>query len=349
MIDLALDDGAHLPEGGIGGDELLEEVGRVADRDERVAQLVAEHREELVLAAVHGLERLRGVLAIGDVHEGQDRAVDHVVHRPVRVDALHVPAIAVLAVDLLLVHLQRPQHLPHRGVEVPAGEARHDVGEGPADVALDQAEELPARGGEALDAELLVEEDGGDVRAGEDVAEVAVGGVELRDAVAQLAREGRELLVDRLHLLPARGELLVGRLHLLVHREELFVGRLELLVRRLPIVDGRLQVDPGPRELVLELHGDRIVAPRRARRRPAGGRVAPLEDAPGARRRRPRARASGGRSGRPCRRSRAGGPPHRDRSRSPGRRAWPPCPSRSPAGWPRADRAAARPARAGRG
>ena len=50
------------------GQRAVEEVDAVADRRERVAQLVREDAEELVLAPVRLAQRLLGALALGDVH-----------------------------------------------------------------------------------------------------------------------------------------------------------------------------------------------------------------------------------------------------------------------------------------
>ena len=55
MLDLPRDDGARLPRGFRIDPRMVEEVARVGDRAERVAQLVAQHREELVLGAARRL------------------------------------------------------------------------------------------------------------------------------------------------------------------------------------------------------------------------------------------------------------------------------------------------------
>ena len=81
-------------------------------------------------------------------------AVDDVVERAVRADAACVPAIALDAVHLARAGRERRQHLAHPADEIAVGEGGRDVGDGAADVALDDGEELRRRGGEPLDAQL---------------------------------------------------------------------------------------------------------------------------------------------------------------------------------------------------
>ena len=54
-------------------------VQRVADRRQRIAQLVRQHRQELVLAAVGLAQRLLGALALGDVDHRADEAEEAAV------------------------------------------------------------------------------------------------------------------------------------------------------------------------------------------------------------------------------------------------------------------------------
>ena len=67
VVDLALHELAHPLRVRMVACCEPQDVQRIADRSERIAQLVREDRQELVLAAVGLLERLLGALAIGDV------------------------------------------------------------------------------------------------------------------------------------------------------------------------------------------------------------------------------------------------------------------------------------------
>ena len=194
-----------------------------------------------------------------DVEIGEDDAVDHVLHRPIGEDPLQVPGVPVLAPHLPLARGERAQHLADVLHQVAAREAGDDVGDRPAEVAVDQPEDLDGGGGELLDPQLAVDEDGGDAGALEEVLEVAVGAVELFQLFLQLGVDRLQLLVDRLQLLLGGLELLVGRLQLLVHRQELLVGGDQLLVRALQLFQGRLEVVLGGPQLGLQPADDRIV------------------------------------------------------------------------------------------
>jgi hypothetical protein len=71
---LAADDGAALAHPGFVQAADAQQVGGGADRRQRVAQLVRQHREEFVLAPVRGAQLVLGRLALGDVAEERDEA-----------------------------------------------------------------------------------------------------------------------------------------------------------------------------------------------------------------------------------------------------------------------------------
>ena len=74
MPDLAADDVGRLAHasGVVGGH--AQQFGGGADRCERVAQFVRQHREELVLATVCLSQRVEHVAALGDVEHRSDHS-----------------------------------------------------------------------------------------------------------------------------------------------------------------------------------------------------------------------------------------------------------------------------------
>ena len=70
-----------------------QQMHRVAQRGQRVAQLVRQHRQELVLAAIRLDERLLGFLQVGDVERRADHADEVAIRvQPRRRHRLH-PAV----------------------------------------------------------------------------------------------------------------------------------------------------------------------------------------------------------------------------------------------------------------
>ncbi len=67
MIDLSLHDVAHACDGRIGNRCHAQDVQRVADRGERIAQFVRQRREKLVLSTVGIAQRLLDLVTLGDV------------------------------------------------------------------------------------------------------------------------------------------------------------------------------------------------------------------------------------------------------------------------------------------
>src|SRR5271157_1298036 len=119
-----------------------------------------------------------------------------------------------------------------------------DMEEGPAHVSGDEVVNLGDCRSEALNVQLLVQENRGDLRACQQVFEVGVG-------MHQGVVAGLDLF--------ARGlELPVGRLECLVRGKQFFVRRLELLVGRLDVLDGSLEIVARGLQLVLELLDERV-------------------------------------------------------------------------------------------
>ena len=173
-------------------------------------------------------QRFADAAPLGDVDEGQHDAGDAVLAAAVRqqagAGASRSPKRTSRSIGTRLSSTARGVGVELRVVE-PVGE----VAERPADVGVDQVEQLDRRRREERDAQLAVEEHGGDRRRGHQVLQVAVGVAQLVDLALELLVDGGQLLVDRLQLLAAGLELLGGRAQLLVHRLQLFVARLQLL------------------------------------------------------------------------------------------------------------------------
>ena len=71
-----------------------------ADRGERVPELVAEHRQELVLATARLLELLLVQLARGDVHAATEVAAEHTIGSEIGDAVVEEPAVlAVVAAE----------------------------------------------------------------------------------------------------------------------------------------------------------------------------------------------------------------------------------------------------------
>ena len=158
------------------------------------------------------------------------------------------------------------EHRARVGVELRVVEAVGEVADRPADVGVDQVEELDRRRREERDAQAPVEEDGGDRRRRHQVLQVAVGAAELVDLDLELLVDGGQLLVDRLQLLAAGLELLGRRAQLLVHRLQLFVARLQLLRGDRALLGGVAQVPLELVDLLLQAVHVGVFVRRRRRR-----------------------------------------------------------------------------------
>ena len=218
--------------------------GRVVERFELAVLL----RQIALLA----LQQLLGALALGDVEEGQDEAVQAVVDRAVGLDAHDERLVGRRDGHLALDRPQRPAHLVRVLGERVVAEALRDLGDGPPLVALAHAEQVRDLGREAAHAKLRVEEQRRDLRRFQQVLEVGVRALELAVVLAQLRVHRFEFLVDALQLLAGGFELLVGGLHLLVHGEQFFVGVAQLLGRDLVLGQGDVELLAGGGELALQ-------------------------------------------------------------------------------------------------
>ena len=209
-------------------------------RDDRLGELL--RLQDLPLAA----------LALGDLGEGHDHAVDAVGRGAIRHDAADVPAAEI--VDHLGIRRQQPlEHLARRIAQMAVAEALREMGDRPADVGRQQLQQRLHRRREPADAEAAIEEQRRDVGAVEQVVEIVGARLELADLGLELAVDRIELLVERLQLLLGGLELLVRGLQLLVDRPDLLVGRLQLLVRRLHLLDAEAEILAGGVELALQL------------------------------------------------------------------------------------------------
>nr|GFD53014.1 hypothetical protein [Tanacetum cinerariifolium] len=88
-----------------------------------------------------GQQLLLGRLALADVHEGHDHAVDLVRRSTIRQQARKIPA----TVDAAHFAFRRPQVLDRIldiGQQVRIGQAVRDVGQRAPDIAADQVEQL---------------------------------------------------------------------------------------------------------------------------------------------------------------------------------------------------------------
>ena len=218
------------------------------DGEKAVGDAVHDHREPLLGIA----ELFLGLLEVRDVDEGDDHPLDAVVLGPVGHDAADVPA-AVVGLHLPGERGQIDEHPAGIVQKRLVGEAHQDVPDRPAQVGGDQAHQAGDRRREALDPELLVEEQGGDARAGQEVHHIVVGAFQLVDLLLEADVDGVELLVEGLELLLGGLHLLVCGLELFVGRHDLLVGGLELVVGALQLVDGALQLLAGDLQLVRQL------------------------------------------------------------------------------------------------
>ena len=91
MPRLPLDDCARPLDLRLAGRMHVQQLRGVADRRERIAQLVREHREELVLALIHFLQRFFGLTARGDIEpDADDVTMPGVLHETgLAVDPAH--------------------------------------------------------------------------------------------------------------------------------------------------------------------------------------------------------------------------------------------------------------------
>jgi hypothetical protein len=120
------------------------------------------------------------------------------------------------------------------------------MGEGTADIFVEDMEDIGDLGRKLADFEILVEEQGADAGTGEEVVDVVVEFGQFDDLVLVFG-------VDRVQFLVGRLQFLVGALQLLVAGQQFLVGGLQFLVGGLQLLDGRLQVFPGELQFLLEV------------------------------------------------------------------------------------------------
>ncbi len=220
----------------------------LVDGEERVGHVLEDLQHLAVGRFSLRLRLHRG----GHVEEGQHRPGDEIVRAAVGQDADQVSARARRIADLALHRAQGAQHAPHVGLQLAVADARTDMSDRPAQVGLDQVEDIRHRRREALHPQIVVQEDRGDLGAFEQVLQVGVGPGEVVDPVGQLAVDGLQLLIEGLQLLLRGLQLLVGRLQLLVDGLVFFVGGLQLLVGAFQLLDGGLEAFLGQPELGLQ-------------------------------------------------------------------------------------------------
>ena len=247
--------GEELPRGVAGLDPEQAMEGAVAANH---AQGAIEHQERLANRVHDALrEDARGLcalgtLGLGDVHEGDDQALDGVARRAIGLDAYVVPR-AVRCGGLLGQRVEAAQDAVGVGQQLGIVEQHGEVGEGAADVGVDQAGHVPRARREAFHPERLIEEDRGDLDAVDQVQQVVVRLLEGLELLRELRVHGVELFVEGLRLFLRGLQLLVRALELFVDGLHFLVRGGELFVRRLELVDGALEVLSRVLELFLEL------------------------------------------------------------------------------------------------
>ena len=199
VLDLAVDDVLRPLQLRLGRVRRLADPRRVTDRRERVAQLVGEGREELVLAPVRRAQRVLGTFARGDVGALDEDAGHVAVGRDERledeVDVTFLERRAGLALEqdrdaLADVRLARLEHPVQQRDEALGGNLRQRVGDRAAD--------------DVAVPDELVE---GGIGQLEDVVRSAQHGHEAGGVLEELAQPLgalRQLPVGRFHRLPAR-------------------------------------------------------------------------------------------------------------------------------------------------
>ena len=226
----------------------------LVEHDERLANGV----DDAVGIGPRCLDCPFGRLPLGYVGEGDNHPVDLSVLGAVGQNAADVPR-AVVGLDLAVRRHMAGKNRPGIGEQVVVVDAAGQVGERPADVGGDDAEQRLGRRREEADVEVAVQEQRRDAGAVQDVLQVVRRAALPFERFLKLTVERGELFVERLQLLPRGHQLFVGRLELLIRRHGFLVDRLLLLVGDLEFVDGALQLLAGGVELPLELCDPREV------------------------------------------------------------------------------------------
>ncbi len=142
-----------------------------------------------------------GFPKLGDIVERDDEPFDPVVLGAVRLYPAQVVGVAE-AVDRFFPALEIAQNEATGLDQIAAVEFSGQVGDGSADVRLDEVEEALGSRGEPLDAQFFIEENRGDIGAGEQVVYVVVTAFQLRHLGGQLLVHRVEFFVQALQLLP---------------------------------------------------------------------------------------------------------------------------------------------------
>jgi hypothetical protein len=103
------------------------------------------------------------------------------------------------------------QHGACIGEQIAVGEFLREVGDRPADVGLDELEQVGDRRREAPHAKLRIEEHHGDVGAAQQIGDVVRRRLELHDLRLQLVIDRDQLFVDRTAVLPCWSRALRSR------------------------------------------------------------------------------------------------------------------------------------------
>ena len=240
--------------GAVEGAARGDDVKLLVEHDERLANGV----DDAVGIGPRCLDCPFGRFPLGYVGEGDNHPRNLGVLGAVGQNATGVPR-SVVGLDLAVRRHMAGKNRPGVREQASVVDAAGQVGERPADVGGDDAEQRLGRRREEADVEVAVQEQRRDAGAVQDVLQVVGRAALAFERFLKLTVEGGELFVERLQLLPRGHQLFVGRLELLIRRHGFLVDRLLLLVGDLEFVDSALQLLPGGVELPLELCGPREV------------------------------------------------------------------------------------------
>ena len=216
----------------------FEDLDACADRRERIAQLVRQQRDELVLAAIGIAELPLRLLAAGDVDERNGDAVGGLQLRVVRHHAQQV-RLAAFGVDLPFDGCKMLEDTLRVGDEIVVAQRVTQIGERPTLIAGEHLEDLERRRREPYDLERAVEKQRGEPRR--------------LEQQRQITRQATELVQAGLALLMEREQLFVDGLYFPCRVLDVVEHGLELLVR--PVLENGPQSPAGRIELGLENRG----------------------------------------------------------------------------------------------
>src|SRR3569623_733414 len=208
--------------------------GRVPCRDDAVR--VLRHDRIAGIAQRDGkLLRLLCLARLGYVHQHQHAPRRLPIGFAGRMNVYCITTAAVPVVYFLRGGAARLQRFAGQHSQVRQFDLRTEVAEGPADVAVDEVEQLLRRRGETADLQALVENDDRKADAEQQAVEVFDGAGQFLNAVLQFPVDCGEFFIGalqcgarRLHRLSGAMQFFVGRLDLLVGRLQLFLGGVAL-------------------------------------------------------------------------------------------------------------------------